>query len=116
MLNYREFEENQLDYHQIIEFEEVANGERIFLEIGDQEIVLFRIGDILFAIQDICSHDNGPLGDGDIEGDKIVCPRHGSRFSLETGKAETLPAVEDIPSYPVRVIEGMIEIGLPKKQ
>jgi len=56
---------------------------------------------------------NGPLGDGNLEGDEIVCPRHGARFDVHTGKVLSLPAIVDIPAYPVRVVEGEIQIGLP---
>ena len=83
------------------------------MEIDDLPIVVFRIGGELFAIADICSHDDGPLGDGDLEGYEIVCPRHGARFDIRTGKALALPAIVDISAYPVRVIDGQIEIGLP---
>jgi 3-phenylpropionate/trans-cinnamate dioxygenase ferredoxin subunit len=54
------------------------------------------------------------VGDGEIEEHEIICPRHGARFDIRTGKATSLPAVVDIPSYPVRVVGSMLEIGLPK--
>jgi 3-phenylpropionate/trans-cinnamate dioxygenase ferredoxin component len=68
----------------------------------------------LFALGDVCSHDNGPVGDGEIEDEQIICPRHGARFDIRTGKVKSLPALLDIPSYPVRVELGMIQIGIPK--
>ncbi|MDI6770067.1 MAG: non-heme iron oxygenase ferredoxin subunit, partial [Anaerolineales bacterium] len=68
----------------------------------------------LYAIADVCSHDEGPLGDGDLEGHEIACPRHGARFDIRSGQALQLPAVVDIPAYPVRVRGDMIEIGIPK--
>jgi 3-phenylpropionate/trans-cinnamate dioxygenase ferredoxin subunit len=86
----------------------------LFVEIEGLPIVIFNIAGQLFAIGDVCSHDNGPLGDGLLDGSLVVCPRHGAEFDIRTGKAVTLPAVEDIPAYPVRVADGMIEIGIPK--
>ena len=66
-----------------------------------------------YAIADLCSHDDGPLGDGDLEDHEIICPRHGARFDVRTGKVLSLPAVEDISAYPVRCIDGKIEVGVP---
>ena len=54
-------------------------------------------------------------GDGDLEGYNIVCPRHGGEFDVRTGKAVQLPVVVDIAAYPVRVTEGMIQVGIPKE-
>jgi len=85
------------------------------VEIEGLPIVIFNIAGQLFAIGDVCSHDNGPLGDGLLDGNLIVCPRHGAEFDIRTGKAVTLPAVVDIPAYPVLVVDGKIEIGIPKE-
>ena len=75
-------------------------------------IVLFNIAGGFFAIGDVCTHDEGPLGDGDLDGYQVICPRHGARFDVRTGEATHLPAVQPTPSYPVRVVDGMIEIGV----
>jgi 3-phenylpropionate/trans-cinnamate dioxygenase ferredoxin component len=88
-------------------------GERLFLEIDGQPIVVFNIAGKYFAIADLCSHDDGPLGDGRLEGFEIVCPRHGARFDVRNGEVLSLPAVVDIQAYPIRVNEDQIEIGLP---
>ena len=96
--------------------EEVPNGERLFIEIDGEAVVVFNIAGAYFAIADLCSHDDGPLGDGELEQEyDISCPRHGAHFDVRTGKALSLPAVADIPAYPVRVRNGEIEIGLPIK-
>jgi 3-phenylpropionate/trans-cinnamate dioxygenase ferredoxin subunit len=97
----------------VAEINELENGERIFLDIDDLSIVIFNIAGEFFAIGDVCSHDNGPLGDGDLEGHAVVCPRHGARFDVRTGKVLSLPAFVDIPAYPVRVVDGQIEVGVP---
>ena len=88
-------------------------GSRLFVEIDDRPIVVFNIAGQLFAIGDVCSHDDGPLGVGDLEGKEIICPRHGARFDVQTGKVVALPAVVDIPAYPVRIKDGQVEIGVP---
>ena len=115
MLNYTNLDCEQVEYIEITPAEDVPDGERIFIEVKGRSIVIFNLAGKLFAIGDICSHDNGPVGDGEIEETEIICPRHGARFDIRTGKATSLPAVVDIPAYPVRVVEGKIEIGLPKR-
>jgi len=113
MFNYTQADPSLCQFVDIAPLEELPTGERLFVEIEDKKIVIFNMGGKLFAIGDVCSHDSGPVGDGDIEGTDIVCPRHGAHFDIPTGKALQLPAVEDIPAYPVRVVNGRIEIGLP---
>jgi 3-phenylpropionate/trans-cinnamate dioxygenase ferredoxin component len=113
MYNYRELEPEQCEFVVVGEASELESGERLFVEIDELSIVIFNIAGQLFAIGDVCSHDNGPLGDGDLEGYAIVCPRHGARFDLRSGKVLSLPAFVDIPAYPVRVNDGQIEVGLP---
>ena len=115
MYNYTQLDVTNCDYVEIAAEADLANGQRLFIEIDDLSIVVFNIAGKLFAIGDVCSHDNGPLGDGEIEGNEIICPRHGARFDIRNGKVRSLPAVEDIPAYPVRVVNGMIEVGLPKQ-
>jgi 3-phenylpropionate/trans-cinnamate dioxygenase ferredoxin subunit len=115
MFNYTSLEESKVDYIDIAPALELSNGERLFVEVGDRSIVVFNIAGRFFAIGDICSHDDGPLGDGLLEGFNIVCPRHGGEFDTRTGKALQLPAVVDIPAYPVRVQGGMIQVGIPRK-
>ena len=114
MFNYNVLDISQVDFLEIAPANELPEGERMFIEVEGRSIVIFNLAGKLYAIGDVCSHDNGPVGDGEIEEHEIICPRHGARFDIRTGKATSLPAVTDIPSYPVRVAEGMIEIGLPK--
>jgi 3-phenylpropionate/trans-cinnamate dioxygenase ferredoxin subunit len=111
--NYRLTDESECEFFAVAAVEEIPVGERLFLEIDQQDIVIFKILDEYFAIEDICSHDDGPLGEGELEGHKIICPRHGAHFDVRTGKAESLPAIVDIPAFPVRVVNGQIELGLP---
>jgi 3-phenylpropionate/trans-cinnamate dioxygenase ferredoxin component len=114
MFNYSILDISKVDFLQIAPAGELPEGERMFIEVEGRSIVIFNLAGKLYAIGDVCSHDNGPVGDGEIEEHEIICPRHGARFDIRTGKATSLPAVVDIPSYPVRVEGDMIEIGLPK--
>jgi 3-phenylpropionate/trans-cinnamate dioxygenase ferredoxin subunit len=113
LFNYSRVESKALEFVPVADVNDLSEGERLFVQIDDLEIVLFNIAGTYYAIGDICSHDDGPLGEGDVEGHEVICPRHGARFDLVTGKANTLPAVVDIPAYPVQLIEGKIEIGIP---
>ncbi|MEW6566720.1 MAG: non-heme iron oxygenase ferredoxin subunit [Chloroflexota bacterium] len=113
MYNYRLLEGERLEYITVATVDELPNGERKFLDVGGEPIIVFNIAGRYFAIRDVCSHDDGPVGEGQVEGSEIECPRHGARFDLETGKALALPAVVDIPAYPVRVVGDEIQVGLP---
>ena len=114
MFNYTQFEEEKVEYFEIASVDDLPNGERLFVDIGDNPIVIFNIAGEFFAIGDVCSHDDGPLGDGDVEGHNVICPRHGAEFDVHTGKAVSMPAVVDIPAYPVQVRDGVIFVGIPK--
>ena len=116
MFNYTTLDESRVEFVEIAPAAEVPNGERIFVEVSERPIVIFNIAGQLFAIGDVCTHDNGPLAEGELSGFQIICPRHGARFDVTNGKVLSLPAVEDIPAYPLRVNNGEIEIGLPAEQ
>jgi 3-phenylpropionate/trans-cinnamate dioxygenase ferredoxin subunit len=116
MYNYNKTSTDSVEFVAVSEVEEVGDGERLYIEIDDQELVLFNIAGEYFAIGDVCSHDDGPLGDGEIDRYDVICPRHGARFDVRSGQATSLPAITDIPAYPVRVSGDSIEIGIPVKE
>ena len=115
MFNYAQVDESKIEYGDIVPASELPLGERLFVEIEGLPIVIFNIAGQFYAIADVCSHDDGPVGEGDLEGYCIVCPRHGAEFDVRTGKVISMPAVVDIPAYPVRVVDGMIQVGIPKE-
>jgi 3-phenylpropionate/trans-cinnamate dioxygenase ferredoxin subunit len=115
MFNYTTIDKAKVEFLEIVPASELPNGERLFVEVEGKAIVIFNIADQFFAIDDVCTHDDGPLGDGDLEGYNVVCPRHGGEFDVRTGKAVQLPAVVDIAAYPVRVQDGMIQVGIPRE-
>jgi 3-phenylpropionate/trans-cinnamate dioxygenase ferredoxin subunit len=114
MFNYTILDEVGVEFVEIAPASELPSGERLFVEIADRPIVIFNIAGQLYAIGDVCTHDDGPLGEGELEGYNIVCPRHGAEFDVRTGKVMQMPAVVDIPAYPVKVEDGNILIGIPK--
>lgn len=110
-----EYDLSGYTFYAVATLSDLPEGERLFLEIGEISIVVLNIAGKIFAIGDICTHDNGPLSDGEIDGCEIICPRHGARFDIRTGEATRLPAVTGIPTYPVRITEDDIEIGVPDR-
>jgi len=116
MFNYTEREASQVEFVEIAPADQLPAGERMFIEVEGNSIVIFNLAGKLYAIGDVCSHDGGPLGDGELSGFDIVCPRHGAHFDVRTGEALLLPAVEDIPAYPVRIRNGNIELGVPTRK
>jgi len=115
MFNYIQLDNTELIFVEITLASELPNGERLFVEVENIPLVIFNIAGKLYAIGDVCTHDGGPLGDGMLEDSHVVCPRHGGEFDVRTGKAMMLPAVVDIPAYPVRVVNGRIEVGIPRQ-
>jgi 3-phenylpropionate/trans-cinnamate dioxygenase ferredoxin subunit len=114
MLDYHQTDPNDLEFITIASSAELVDGARILVEIDGLAIAVFRVGEAVFAISDLCSHDDGPVAEGELDGKTIICPRHGAVFELATGKALTLPAVVDIPAYPVRIVKDEVQVGLPR--
>ena len=108
MVDYANYE-----FYEVANVNELPPGERIFIEVDNKQIVIFNIAGQYYAIGDVCTHDNGPLGDGELDGCQVICPRHGARFDVRTGKAVRLPAVKPTPAYPVKVTDDAIMIGFP---
>jgi len=113
MVNYKTLDDEQLEYVAVAGVDELGDGQRLFVEIDAFNIIVFNIAGEFFAIGDLCSHDDGPLGDGELEGYSVACPRHGARFDVRNGEVLSLPAATNIPAYPVRIVDGQIEIGIP---
>ena len=86
--------------------DEIAPGEKKTVEVDGVEIVIVNLEGEFCAIEDVCTHDGGPLGEGKLQGCQLICPRHGARFDVRTGAALALPAVEAAPTYEVRVQDG----------
>jgi 3-phenylpropionate/trans-cinnamate dioxygenase ferredoxin subunit len=84
---------------------DLAPGEKMLVEYQGLLVGLFNIDGEFYAIHDICTHDGGPLVEGELYGDVIVCPRHGARFDVRTGAVRSLPAYRPVPTYRVK-IEG----------
>jgi 3-phenylpropionate/trans-cinnamate dioxygenase ferredoxin subunit len=82
---------------------DIPPGRVKIVEIGDEDIALCNLEGKIYAIANVCTHDDGPLGAGHLMGDTIECPRHGARFNVRTGAVENLPAIVPVPTFEVRV-------------
>ncbi|MDE2891186.1 MAG: non-heme iron oxygenase ferredoxin subunit [Chloroflexota bacterium] len=91
--------------------DEIEPGTARVVDVGGQSIALCRVEDgDLYAIENRCTHDDGPLGEGELDGDRIECPRHGALFDVTTGRAVTLPAIGRVRCYAVSVDDGQVQI------
>jgi len=99
---------------EVAPLEELPPGSMRLVPAGERLVGVYNCGSGYFAIEDRCSHDDGPLceGDWEPEGCVVVCPRHGSRFDLETGIPMTLPAFERVATFPVSVVDGMVVVDV----
>ena len=91
---------------------EVPAGTAKVYEVGDRAIAVCNVDGDLFAIDDVCTHDEASLEQGYLEGCEIECPRHGARFDVTTGRATALPAVVPVDTFPVRVEGDDIELDV----
>jgi 3-phenylpropionate/trans-cinnamate dioxygenase ferredoxin component len=95
--------------------DELPPGTMKLVERGLDAVGVYNCDGDYRAIEDRCSHDDGPLCEGDWEPDEcvVVCPRHGSRFDLASGRPLSLPAYVPVDVFPVEVADGMIRVDLP---
>ena len=100
------------DFVKIARTDDVPVGKVKIYDVDGRQIALCNVDGAFYAIDDVCTHDGGPLGEGYLEGDQIECPRHGARFDVKTGKALTLPAVMPVNAYPVRVEGDDVQVEL----
>ncbi len=88
-------------------------GQRLFYDFEEESIIVFNVNGEYYAIADLCSHDDGPLEDGPLDGYSVECPRHGACFDIRNGKVLSLPATRGIPSYQVKIENGDILVESP---
>jgi len=91
---------------------DIPPSDKLSLELGDRFVVVARIDGEYYCIDDICTHDGGTLGDGELDGYCLVCPRHGAKFDVRNGDAVTMPATEATGSYEVRIEGDQILVRL----
>lgn len=97
----------------VAQTDDVPLGQVKVVEVNGRRLALAHCEDGFFAVDDVCTHDGGPLGEGTLDGCLIECPRHGAQFDVRTGQVRRLPAVLPIRTYPVKVEEGKIYVAVP---
>ena len=100
------------DFVQVASTSDIPDPGKQLFEVDDRLVVVFHVGGEFFCIDDVCTHDDGPLGEGELDGHTIACPRHGAKFDIRDGKALTMPATEATASHEVKVENGTVFIKL----
>ncbi len=98
------------DWINVITETALSEGENIVVDIDGVDVAVFKIEGQYYAIEDVCSHDGGEIASGHLEGDEIVCPRHGARFCIKTGAVKAPPAYEGVSCFPVRILDGKVQV------
>jgi 3-phenylpropionate/trans-cinnamate dioxygenase ferredoxin subunit len=88
----------------------IAEGEHVVVDLDGMAVAVFRLDGQYYALEDACTHDGAEIASGRLEGWEIICPRHGARFCVKTGKVLKAPAYEDLTCFPVRVESGVIQV------
>ncbi len=91
---------------------DVPPGQVKVVEAKGKSLALANVDGSYFAVEDLCTHDGGPLGEGELVGDLVECPRHGARFNVQSGQAVTLPAVLPVKSFKVKVVDNNILVEI----
>ena len=100
------------DFVRVCRVADVSDPGKEVFEIADRFVVVFHVAGRFYALDDECTHDGGPLGDGTLRGFEIVCPRHGAKFDIRDGRVLSMPAVRDTPAHEVKVEDGEVFVRL----
>ncbi len=101
-------------FHRVAKVSDIPDPGKGVVEVEDQFIALIHTGGQFFAINDVCTHDGGPLAEGELEGYQIICPRHGARFDVRDGRALSLPATRPTVAHEVKVEGDEVFVRLKK--
>jgi len=88
----------------------MADNENIVVDVDRTDVAIFKLDGKFYAIEDVCTHDGAEIASGELQGDEIICPRHGARFCVKTGAVKCAPAYEAVDTFPVRIEEGQLQI------
>lgn len=106
--------DDNVTWHRAAGLDEITEDEPKALTIGERELAVYQLGDAFHALDNICPHEYAVLSAGFVEGEAIECPLHQSQFHIPTGKCLGPPADGDLKSYPVKVEDGAVFIGIPE--
>jgi 3-phenylpropionate/trans-cinnamate dioxygenase ferredoxin component len=91
------------DFIRVASLNEISDPGSLLVEVDERLIVVFRVGKEFYALDDVCTHDGGPLSDGEMGDHWIACPRHGAKFDIRTGAALTMPATQATVAHEVKL-------------
>ena len=100
------------DFTKVADVSDIPDPGKQLLEVEETLVVLFHVGGQFYCIDDVCTHDGGPLGEGCLTGFEIHCPRHGAKFDIRSGKALCMPATEDTRRHEVKVEGNAVFVRL----
>ncbi len=98
------------DWVDVIDQNALADGEHVIVDVDGTEVAIFKLDGEFYAIEDVCTHDGAEIASGELDGDEIICPRHGARFCIKTGEFRSPPAYEDIACFPVKIENGRVKV------
>jgi nitrite reductase/ring-hydroxylating ferredoxin subunit len=99
------------DFVEVAKASEIEEGVVKVVRVGDAPIGLTKVEGEFFAFADVCTHDDGPVAEGDLDEYTIECPRHGAKFDIRTGRVLQLPAVVPIPVYAVKIDGDTVQVS-----
>jgi 3-phenylpropionate/trans-cinnamate dioxygenase ferredoxin subunit len=100
------------EFVKVAQRKELPPGAKMLAEVDGRPIAVFNVEGTYYAIDDVCTHDGGPLAEGELQGAEIQCPRHGARFDVRTGKALCFPAFEPVTAHRVEVRGDDVYVAL----
>ena len=101
------------EFVKVATIDEIAPGSRKLIDFESVTVALFNINGQLYCIEDVCTHDGGPLPEGELKDHIIACPRHGAEFDVRDGRALSMPAATPAPTYEVKIQGKDILIASP---
>lgn len=101
-----------MTWHDVIAFDELEDEEPVPVDVDDTKIALVRVGERTYALHDECTHEVAPLSDGYVEDGLVECPLHQGAFDLASGAAVRLPCTRAVRTYPTRVVDGTVQVGI----
>jgi nitrite reductase/ring-hydroxylating ferredoxin subunit len=103
---------SNIEYHEVAKTGDLNEEEVMSVMVGDEEIALYNVEGEFYATHGICTHENIGLADGFVDGDLIECPLHAACFEIKTGKAVNPPATVDLKTYPVKIEDDTVYVGI----
>ncbi len=100
------------EFVEVMRVSELSPTGKTCVEVNDHYVVIVELDGEYFCLDDVCTHDGGPLGEGELEDHCLVCPRHGAKFDVRTGNATCMPATEPTKTYEVKVVGESLMIKL----